>query len=40
MRLSFGVTLANRSLSMQPAQEDRGLTLSLGGAARFFFGLS
>jgi hypothetical protein len=36
MRLSFGVTLVNRNLSMQPTQEeDRGLTLSMGVPLRF-----
>jgi hypothetical protein len=35
MRLSFGVTLVNRNLSMQPMQEDRGLTLSMGVPLRF-----
>lgn len=36
MRLSFGVTLANKNLPMQPAQEDRGPTLTMGVPLRFF----
>jgi hypothetical protein len=35
MRLSFGVTLVNKNLSMQSAQEDRGPTLSMGVPLRF-----
>jgi hypothetical protein len=38
MRLSFGVTLVNKNLSMQPAQEDHGPTLSMGVALRFSSG--